>query len=175
VPAVTSESRSRRAERAAELALLDSRLTDLEALSDIEDLHRSFTRAVADRRFDALSGFFTDDAVIDMRSHGETRGKDAIKRHFDGMESVPLTGAGYLLSSPVVQVSGDAGSGEWTWHRFLADGTVAGRQVRVWGVWEEGRYHCSYRRTGRMWRFSRMRFRVVRPDRDLDPADRGDA
>jgi ketosteroid isomerase-like protein len=155
----------------AEIAVLASRVRDLEARSAIEDLHRSFTRAVADRSFDTLSGYFTDDAVIDMRSHGVTHGRDAIKRHFDGMASAPLTGAGYLLSSPVVTVSGDSGSGEWTWHRFLADGAVAGRPVRVWGVWEEGHYRCSYRRTIKGWRFSQMRFRVVRPDPDDAPAD----
>jgi ketosteroid isomerase-like protein len=169
-----SDADGRRAERVAELGSLDERLRDLEAVTDIEDLHRWFTRAVADRRFDSLSGFFTDDAVIDMRRHGETRGRDAIRRHFDGMGSVPLTGAGYLLSSPVVHVAGNAAWGEWTWHRFMADGTVAGRPVRVWGVWEEGRYRCSYRRTEHGWRFCRMHFRVVLPDHDDSPADRSD-
>jgi uncharacterized protein (TIGR02246 family) len=172
---VSADGRGSRAEQVAELGRLAARLSALEAVTSIEDLHRRFTRAVADRQFEALSGFFTDDAVIDMRRHGETHGRDAIKRHFDGMRAVPLTGAGYLLSSPVVQVTGDVAAGEWTWHRFLADATVAGRQVRVWGVWEEGRYHCSYRRTGHGWRFSRMRFRVVRPDPDdavrPDPED----
>jgi ketosteroid isomerase-like protein len=162
------------AELVGELGRLGERLRDLEAVTDIEDLHRRFTTAVANRQFDTLSGFFTDDAVIDMRRHGEKHGRDAIKRHFDGMESVPLVGAGWLLSSPVVHVTGDAASGEWTWHRFLADGTVAGRPVRVWGVWEEGRYRCSYRLTRHGWRFSRMRVRVVRPDHDDAPADRSE-
>jgi uncharacterized protein (TIGR02246 family) len=172
VTAVPSDDRGTRAAQLAELGRLDERLRELEAVTDIEDLHRVFTRAVADREFDTLAGFFTDDAVIDMRKHGETRGRDDIQRHFDGMEAVPLTGAGYVLSSPVVRVTGDAASGEWTWHRFLADGTAAGRQVRIWGVWEEGRYRCSYRRTEDGWRFSRMHFRVVLPDHDDSPADR---
>jgi ketosteroid isomerase-like protein len=171
---VPADGRGSRAEQVAELGRLDARLRDLEAVTSIEDLHRRFTRAVADRKFDTLSGFFTDDAVIDMRRHGERHGTDAIKRHFDGMVSVPLIGSGWLLSSPVVHVAGDAASGEWTWHRFLVDGTVAGRPMRVWGVWEEGRYRCSYRRTEQGWRFSRMRVRVVLPDHDDSPADRSD-
>ena len=164
----------------AELSRLDERVRELEALAEIEDMHRRFTRAVADRLFGTLSGFFTDDAVIDMRRHGETHGRDAIKRHFDGMGAVPLSGAGYLLSSPVVRVTGDVATGEWTWHRFIADGEVAGKPVRVWGVWEEGRYRCSYRRTDDGWLFSRMHFRVVLPDPDdpavdpgIDPANDG--
>jgi ketosteroid isomerase-like protein len=174
VLAVRSDDRVRRAEQLAELGRLDERLRDLEAVKDIEDLHRGFTRAVADRRFDSLSGFFTDDAVIDMRRHGEMHGREAIKRHFDGMVSVPLLGAGWLLSSPVVEVAGNTASGEWTWHRFHANGTVAGRPVRVWGVWEEGRYLCSYRRTEHGWRFCHMRVRVVLPDHDDSSADRND-
>lgn len=158
-----------RAELAAELRELDDRLRDLEAVLHIEDLHRGFTRAVADRRFGTLAECFTDDAVIDMRTHGEKHGRDAIKHHFDGMSSVPLVGAGWLLSSPVLQVAGDCATGEWTWHRFVADGSVAGRPARVWGVWEEGRYRCSYRRTLHGWRFARMWVRVVRPDHDDAP------
>jgi ketosteroid isomerase-like protein len=170
--AVPSDGRGGRAEQVAELGRLVERLRDLEAVTDIENLHRRFTRAVADRRFDTLPGFFTDDAVIDMRRHGEKRGRDAIRRHFDAMVAVPLVGAGYVLSSPVVHVAGDAASGEWTWHRLMADGMVAGRSVRVWGVWEEGRYRCSYRCTRHGWCFSRMHFRVVRPDHDDAPPDR---
>jgi ketosteroid isomerase-like protein len=158
----------------AQLVALRARVQTLEDVESIKKLHRAFTRAVADRRFATLSEYFTDDAVIDMRRHGETRGRDAIQRHFDGMEAVPLAGAGYLLSSPVVDVTGDEASGEWTWHRFLADGTVAGLPLRVWGVWEEGRYRCSYRRTEHGWRFSHMHFRIVLPDHDDTPADRSD-
>jgi uncharacterized protein (TIGR02246 family) len=144
----------------AQLASLGARLQSLEDLEAIKELHRRFTKAVADRRFGTLSGFFTDDAVIDMRRHGETVGRDAVKRHFDGMEAQPLTGAGYVLSSPVVEVTGDAASGEWTWHRFAPSGT-----------WEEGRYRCAYRRTEDGWRFSRLHFRVVLPDHDDSSLD----
>jgi uncharacterized protein (TIGR02246 family) len=144
----------------AQLASLGARLQSLEDIEAIKELHRRFTKAVADRRFGSLSEFFTDDAVIDMRSHGETVGRDAIKQHFDGMEAQPLAGAGYVLSSPVVDVTGDEASGEWTWHRFAAHGT-----------WEEGRYRCSYRRADDGWHFSRLHFRVILPDHDDSAAD----
>jgi uncharacterized protein (TIGR02246 family) len=155
----------------AQLASLGARLQSLEDLEAIKELHRRFTKAVADRRFGTLSGFFTDDAVIDMRRHGETVGRDAIKQHFDGMEAQPLTGAGYVLSSPVVEVTGDAASGEWTWHRFLADRPADGEPAAVRGTWEEGRYRCAYRRTEDGWRFSRLQFRVVLPDPDYSSVE----
>ena len=142
--------------------------------SRTSDLHRGFTRAVADRLFATLSGFFTEDAVIDMRRHGETSGRDAIQRHFDGMAAIPLEGAGYVLSSPVIEVTGDTASGRWTWHRFLADGSIVGTPGRIRGEWEEGRYCCSYRRTEDGWRFTHVHFRVVLPDQDDLPTKGGE-
>jgi ketosteroid isomerase-like protein len=138
-----------------QLSGLRARLQVLEDLEAIRTLHHRFTRAVADREFDSLPGFFTHDAVIDMRRHGEIRGIEAITRHFAGMESAPILGAGYALSSPVLEVTDDDAAGEWTWHRFLVD-----------GGWEEGRYRCAYRRAGDGWSISRMHFRVVLPHHD---------
>jgi ketosteroid isomerase-like protein len=155
----------------AQLVSLGARLQSLEDIEAIKELHRRFTKAVADRRFETLSGFFTDNAVIDMRRHGETVGRSAIKQHFDGMEAQPLTGAGYVLSSPLVEVTGDAASGEWTWHRFLADRPADVTSAGVRGTWEEGRYRCAYRRTEEGWRFSRLHFRVVLPEHDDAPAE----
>jgi ketosteroid isomerase-like protein len=149
-----------------EIVRLQARLDELESLQAIEDMHRSFTRAVADREFTGLAGYFCDDAVIDMRRHGPISGRDAIARHFAGMAAVPLSGAGYVLSSPIIDVGGDMASGSWTWHRFNAEAAIGTTRVRVWGVWEEGRYQCRYRRTDGVWRFARMHFRVVLPDHD---------
>ena len=153
----------------AQLASLGARLQALEDLEAIKKLHGRFTRAVADRRFDTLAGYFTDDAVIDMRRHGETVGADAIRQHFDGMGAQPLVGAGYVLSSPILEVAGDAASGEWTWHRFLADRPGDGGPAGSRGTWEEGRYRSAYRRTEDGWRFCRLHFRVVLPVHD-DPS-----
>ncbi len=149
------------------LQVLQRRVLRLESVAQIEDLHRTFVRAVADRDFEGLPAFFTDDATIDMRSHGPKVGRAAIREHFAHMADVPLDGAGYVLSSPVVDVNGDSASAVWTWHRFHSQAIVAGAPTRVFGVWQEGRYHCEYRRDDSGWRFSKMHFRVVRPD--LDP------
>jgi ketosteroid isomerase-like protein len=156
------------ADLAQMVAALTDRVSRLEDVEAITKLHRSFTRAVADREFTGLADYFCDDAVIDMRRHGPIAGHSAIAAHFAGMAAVPLGGAGYVLSSPVVDVDvdGDCASGTWTWHRFNAEATIGTKQVRVWGVWEEGRYRCRYRRIDAAWRFSHMHFRVVLPDPD---------
>ncbi len=151
-----------------QLAELERRILDLEGRDEIQSMHATFVRAVADRRFDALAGYFADDAVIDMRAHGPRSGREAIAEHFQHMADVPLEGASYVLSSPVVTVDGDHATGVWTWHRFYSNAVVGGREVTVWGVWDEGRYDCEYTRIDGRWRFSRMRFRIVRPTPDPD-------
>ena len=165
-PAMTDE------ELAEVVQSLQQRVLRLEDVEQIENLHRTFVRAVADRQFTGLPAFFTEDATIDMRSHGPKTGRAEIDEHFSHMADVPLDGAGYVLSSPVVSVDGDSATGEWTWHRFHSQAIVAGQPTRVFGVWQEGRYECEYRRTDAGWRFSRMHFRVIQPDLDPEKSPR---
>jgi len=130
-------------------------------------MHNSYLRALADRDFDGLVEWFTDDATIDMRTHGAKTGRAAIAEHFSHMIDTPLVGATYFVTSPVVRIEGEAATGTWTWHRLYSTAQVAGATVTNWGVWDEGRYDCSYLRDGAgRWRFSAMRFRVVRPHHD---------
>jgi uncharacterized protein (TIGR02246 family) len=157
-------------EDVAALAALEARIDALESREAIEALHARFVRAVADREFDSLASYFADDATIDMRTHGPKTGAAAIAEHFEHMVTVPLVGAGYILSSPEIEVSGDTATGVWTWHRLHSSADIAGHPVRVWGVWEEGRYDCRYVREHGTWKFSSMRFRIVRPDADPEGA-----
>ncbi|MEF2978558.1 nuclear transport factor 2 family protein [Subtercola sp. YIM 133946] len=148
------------------VAALERRTENLESAEAVRALHATFVRAVADRQFDTLAGYFDSDAVIDMRTHGAKQGEAAIAEHFSHMVNSPLRGASYLLSSPVVTADGDEAVGRWTWHRFHTE-AYAGGDFPAHGIWEEGQYTCTYRRgdDGR-WRFSAMRFRMVRPDAD---------
>lgn len=149
------------------LARLERRVADLEARTAVEQMHNRYLRAVADRQFDSLADWFTDDAVIDMRFHGARSGREAIAEHFSHMVNTPLTGASYFVTSPVIQIDGDTASGVWTWHRLHSTAQVAGALVTSWGVWEEGRYDCDYRRSDDgNWKFTSMTFRVVRPRHD---------
>jgi ketosteroid isomerase-like protein len=153
-------------DEAEALTSLEARIDALESREAIEALHARFVRAVADRQFDDLVTYFSPDATIDMRTHGAKQGSAEIAAHFAHMVTVPLLGAGYILSSPDITVAGDEADGRWTWHRLHSSADIAGRAVPVWGVWEEGRYDCRYVRVAGDWKFAYMRFRMVRPDPD---------
>ena len=148
------------------LAAVERRAAALQDIEEIKAFHRDYVRGLADRRFDAIGDHFTDDAWIDMRTHGRKQGRSAIEAHFAPMRDLVAEGSGYVLSSPVIHVDGDSATGEWTWHRYLCEFPVMGAQLRVPGPWLEGRYRCEYVRQDGRWRFSGMWFRVVLPDRD---------
>ncbi|MCU1479176.1 MAG: hypothetical protein JWQ64_3869 [Subtercola sp.] len=146
------------------IASLVKRIEQLEGAEAVRSLHADFVRAVADRQFDRLAAFFAPDAVIDMRTHGVKQGEAAISEHFSHMVNSPLSGAGYLLSSPVVSVHDGEANARWTWHRFHPEVFEGDGEFPAHGLWEEGQYTCSYRRgDDGSWRFSAMRFRIVRP------------
>ena len=149
---------------------LERRVAALEARDAIERMHNIYVRAVADREFDSLGDYFTDDATIDMRFHGAKSGREAISEHFSHMVNTPLDGASYFVTSPVIVVDGTEATGVWTWHRLYSTAQVVGRTIPVWGVWEEGRYDCTYRLENGQWKFTGMTFRIVRPVHDDDYA-----
>lgn len=152
---------------AVRLARLEAELAELRVLKDVEAIkrfHRRYVRALADREFDTLLSYFDDAAVIDMRTHGEKRGREQIAEHFAPMPAAIAEGSGYVLSSPVITVEGDRATGAWTWHRLLPpDGSHSGAPP---GGWLEGRYRCEYVRRDGAWKFASMRFRVVLPEAD---------
>lgn len=149
--------------RLAEVAQVLRRLDDVEA---IKSMHRQYLRCLAEGDFACMSSFFTDDAVMDLRAHGVDRGRAEIAAHFERMAEAPREGAGYLLTSPVIEVNGDRAKGIWTWHRHFADFPVQGGMMRAYGPWLEGRYRCEYARAGGVWLFSSVWFRVVLPEAD---------
>jgi hypothetical protein len=148
------------------LRLLVQRLEDIEA---IKSLHRRYIRKLADRDWDGMADFFTDDAVTDIRWHGRTEGKQQlIEDVFEDLHALVKSADGYVLSSPVIEIEpgADRAYGEWTWHRHICEFRTTGGYMRVWGPWLEGRYKCHYERVDGQWRFKDMWFRVVLPDVD---------
>lgn len=150
------------------LQQLAARLDRLESAEAIKRLHARYLRALADRQWDAMLDFFTEDATTDITWHGVTRGREALKREFDQLSRLVLSHDGYILSSPEIEVDGDgdAATGRWTWHRLVCEFPTPTGMMRAWGPWMEGRYRCRYVRVGGEWKIHDLWFRSVLPDPD---------
>lgn len=152
------------------LAELEQRVQRTEDVESIKQMHRRYIRKLADRDWDGMADFFTEDAVTDIRWHGRTEGKQALVDDvFNDLHNTVTSADGYILSSPVIEVAADGTTafGEWTWHRHICEFRMSGGFMRAWGPWLEGRYKCSYAKVDGVWLFENMWFRVVLPD--LDP------
>jgi hypothetical protein len=152
-----------------ELDRLRRQVQRLEDIESIKSLHRRYIRKLADRDWEGMADFFTDDAVTDIRWHGRTEGKQQlIENVFDELHALVKSADGYVLSSPVIELEpgSDQAYGEWTWHRHVCEFRTLGGYMRVWGPWLEGRYKCHYERVDGDWLFKNMWFRVVLPDHD---------
>jgi ketosteroid isomerase-like protein len=155
---------------------LEARVLELERevqrqedVEEIKRLHYTYIRQLADRNWADMLEHFTDDAVVDLRHHGPRRGREELSQLFAAMHATGTPPDGYILSSPVVEVSGDRATGVWTWHRHLCEFSVGGGTIRMYGPWWEGRYVSEYAREDGRWKFSSLRFRLVAPDPDLEP------
>jgi ketosteroid isomerase-like protein len=148
-----------------ELEQLVSSLTEqvrrLEDAEQIKTLQRNYVRHLADGQWEAMLDAFTADAVVDLRQYGARHGRDERAQLFAAMRADSDPHDGYVLSSPVIEVTGDNATGLWTCHRH----------PRIHGAWSEGRYVCAYRKEAGRWRISHLHFRVVLPDRDLEPEE----
>ena len=153
------------------LAAVERRAAALQDIEEIKQLHYTYIRQLADRDWSDMLQHFTDDAVVDLRHHGPKRGRAELEALFAAMHATGAPHDGYILSSPVIDVSGDRAHGVWTWHRHLCEFSAGGTTIRMYGPWWEGRYVTEYARVEGRWKFSSMRFRLVAPDPDLEPEE----
>ncbi len=148
---------------------LEREVARLRAIDEIKSLHRRYIRFLADREWSLMHDLFDDAVVTDISFNGVTHGKAELLAVFDRMSKMSVTHDAYVLSSPVVEVSGDRATGEWTWHRHYCELlTRQGAAVSVWGPWMEGRYRCEYVNRAGQWKFIHLWFRTVAPDPDAD-------
>jgi hypothetical protein len=159
----------------ARLAALESQVHELRSVQEIQQLHHTYIRCLADRDWQGCVDCYAEDAVCDIRSHGIKQGRQEIAEMILG-ELAPMVKShdAYMLTSPNISVAGNHATGEWTWHRFQCEFRTGVGWMRVWGPWSEGRYRCEYVREDGTWKFSKVWFRVLLPDSDEAIAQLGD-
>jgi len=130
------------------LSLLEAELRQLKDIEEIRALRIQYHNAMNEDRFEDLSQFFAEDAVLDFGVLGASgEGKETI--------DVILKSSGILLQfvkqfihNHEIHVDGDSGTGI----SFLESRTISsGKAYNV-----NGRYDDIYVRTEEGWRFAKM-------------------
>lgn len=130
-------------------------MTDIAArvqrLEDIEAIRQLKARycAACDDGYDAdrLAALFTEDAVWDGgRTFGVARGREAIRRHFQGA-SKRLTIARHQVMNPIISVNGDEASGQWLLFQPCTSASSQGERA----MWLAATYADTYARAGDDW------------------------
>ncbi len=97
---------------------------------------------------DGIASLMTDDAVWDGgRTFGVRRGKEEIRRHFQGAaDRVAI--ARHQVMNPIIEVDGDSATGQWLLFQPCTDAGVDG------AVWLAATYRDEYRRVDGRWLIS---------------------
>lgn len=141
---------------AADLAALSARVRRLEDIEEIRVLKARYCeRCDADYDPDGLAALFTEDAVWDGgNTFGVARGREAIRRHFQGASS-RVAIARHQVMNPIIDVDGDTASGHWLLFQPCTNAGVDGDGRRTDdAVWLAATYADTYRREDGRWLIS---------------------
>ena len=137
----------------SDLAALAARLQRLEDIEAIRALKARYCeRCDADYDPDGLAALFTEDAIWDGgNTFGVARGREAIRRHFQGASS-RVAIARHQVMNPIIEVEGDDATGHWLLFQPCTNaGTDEGGERVDEAVWLAATYADTYRREGGRW------------------------
>lgn len=138
---------------AAEIAMLEAQITQLEAENDIENLQRIYGFYIDKNLWTQAADLFTDDATYEVGGSGVYVGKDNILAYLQsaGYEG-PTAGVlnEHMQLQPIIHVMGD-GTALGRWHHFSQE-AVHGEN-HFWGT---GVYENEYRQEDGVWKISKL-------------------
>jgi hypothetical protein len=132
------------------------RLARLEAIEAIKQLKYRYC-AYCDDNYNppGIAALFTEDGIWEGESFGRHVGRDAIRGHFERV-SREIVFAAHLALNPIIEVDGDAATGQW---RLIMPATVMTNGVKE-GRWLLGAYVDRYVRVRDVWMFKHLSFRI---------------
>lgn len=147
--------------RIAALEALYERVERLEELEEIKRLHRNYIYWMTNHQWEKVIGCFADNAVLNMPTIGEKKGKTCIEeviRNQVAKEEAFQKG-GHLLVQPVITVGQGKANGYWTMYRFDHDfHSPAGEVIHLFGPQLQGKFDCEYVKEDGAWKFGKMKF-----------------
>ena len=141
---------------------LEKRITVLEDIEEIKQLHRKYTYALGSQQWDDMLDCFTEDALVDIWTHGLRKGKKEIEELFKKRFATFIQPThGHSVFQPVISVEGDRATGYWLLYLHFAEPSVS---------WIQGRHDCEYVRVNGKWKISWLKFTRPWPEVPEKPA-----
>ncbi len=129
---------------------LEKRIQALEDLEEIKRVKVRYAKYMDDNfNIEKLMELFTDDAEWSSEAWGSLKGKEAIRRHFEGV-SKRQTFSCHRIVAPDIIVEGDKAHG--TWYGMCTGILSDGR-----GFWSSSLYTDEYRKVDGRWLISKMK------------------
>jgi ketosteroid isomerase-like protein len=102
---------------------------------------------------DVVASLFAEDGMWKSDSHGEVKGRDAIRETFLKFQKAQPF-AFHSAATPLIRVDGDYAEGEW--HLIMFGTLHTGKPI-----WSTGIYEDKFKRTHEGWRLAQVYTRAV--------------
>jgi ketosteroid isomerase-like protein len=134
---------------------LEKRVSTLEDLEAIRDLHHEYVFRLNNRQWDDIVDCFVDDATANIGAHGLRRGKAEITALFKERIARMNTGKGrdaHMVAQPVISIEGDKAQGHWLMYIFITDPATGNARMTP------GRHDCEYVKVNGKWKFKSVKY-----------------
>ena len=132
---------------------LRAALRHMQDVEAIKTLKARYCHLVDARKWDELEELWTDDAVCDYGFFGSYQGrKEIVNKFFRELVDSASSFMVHMVHNPLVEVHGDEASGSWY---LTAQTTIEPFKQAVWVM---GIYQDRFKRVGRVWKLSSLKF-----------------
>ena len=134
----------------------EKRLTMLEDLQAIRDMHHEYIFRLNNRQWDEIIEMFTEDATANIGHHGLRTGKAEVAKLFkERISQINAEGRrdAHNAIDPVITVNGNKAEGHWLMYIFIAD-----PETGLARMFTQGRHDCEYEKVDGKWMFKSVKY-----------------
>lgn len=129
---------------------MDQRVKLLEDIEAIKRLKHEYCFALDRRDWDAVTGLFAKDGVVDYGPIGRAKGRVAIRKLFVERISTSFAFFAHMAHNPIIDVDGNKGRGRWY---FEIPATAVPDRAR----WIAGWYEDEYVKEKGEWKYAHLK------------------
>lgn len=139
-----------------ELTELEKRIEMIEDIMEIEKLQNQYAYYLANNQWDECVDCFSENATVNVYTHGLRRGRKEITDMFKDEISKLNMGKdrdGHSIFQPVITVEGNKAKGQWLMYVWIADPATGNAQK-----WWNGKYDNEFEKVEGKWKISSLKW-----------------